>query len=129
MMRNKPPPRDPVLARLVATYPIFRDLQPLAIGIHKAIIAALPDIDRKALRQTLQRHTTSTAYLKVIAKGGSRFGLDGLPSGHITPEQQKQANQELKDRFRKQAELRRERLKAQEHQEKLQKLVDKFRQK
>jgi hypothetical protein len=52
-----------------------------------------------------------------------------VPSGDITPEQQKQANQDLKDRFRKQAEKRREQLKAREHQAKLEQLVDKFRQK
>jgi ProP effector len=123
------PPRDPVLARLVATYLMFRNIQPLAIGIHKAIIAAHPDIDKAALRRTLQRHTASTRYLKAVAAGGSRFGLDGMPSSDITPEQQKQANQDLKDRFRKQAEQRREQLKAQEHQAKLQQLVDKFSQK
>ncbi|MBK7025068.1 MAG: ProQ/FinO family protein [Sulfuritalea sp.] len=128
-MLSSPPHRDPVLARLVATYPVFRDIQPLAVGIHKAIIAAHPDIDKAALRRTLQRHTASTRYLKVVAAGGSRFGLDGVPTGDITPEQQKQANQDLKDRFRKQAEQRREQLKAQEHQAKLQQLVDKFGQK
>ena len=128
-MLSSPPHRDPVLARLVATYPVFRDIQPLAICIHKAIIAAHPDIDKAALRRTLQRHTASTRYLKVVAAGGSRFGLDGVPTGDITPEQQKQANQDLKDRFRKQAEQRREQLKAQEHQAKLQQLVDKFGQK
>jgi len=128
-MLSKSPPRDPVLAHLVATYPAFRDIQPLAIGIHKAIIAAQPDIDKAALRRTLQRHTASTRYLKAVAAGGSRFGLDGEPTGDITPEQLKQANQDLKDRFRKQAEQRREQLKAEEHQAKLQQLVDKFKQK
>lgn len=128
-MPSKLSPRDPVLARLVAAYPVFRDIQPLAIGIHKAIIAALPDIDRMALRRALQRHTACTTYLKAIAAGGSRFGLDGVPNGDITAEQQKLAKQDLKDRFRKQADQRREQLKAKEHQEKLQQLVDKFRQK
>ena len=128
-MLSSSPPRDPVLARLVATYPVFRDIQPLAIGIHKAIFAVHPDIDKAALRRTLQRHTASTRYLKAVAAGGSRFGLDGVPTGDITPEQQKQANQDLKDRFRKLAEQRREQLKAQEHQAKLQDLVDKFRKK
>jgi len=128
-MQSSSPPRDPVLARLAATYPVFRVIQPLAIGIHKAIIAAHPDIDKAALRQTLQRHTASTRYLKAVAAGGSRFGVDGVPTGDITPEQQKQANQDLKDRFRKLAEQRREQLKAQEHQAKLQDLVDKFRKK
>lgn len=128
-MPSSPPPRDPVLARLIATYPIFRNVQPLAIGIHKTITAAHPDIDKAALRRTLQRHTASTRYLKAVAAGGSRFGLDGVSTGDITPEQQKQANQDLKDRFRKQAEQRREQLKAQEHQAKLQQLADKFGQK
>lgn len=128
-MLSNSPPRDPVLAHLVATYPVFRDIQPLAIGIHKAIITAHPDIDKGALRRTLQRHTSSTKYLKSVAAGGSRFGLDGVPTGDVTAEQQKQANQDLKDRFRKLAEQRREQLKAQEHQAKLQDLVDKFRQK
>lgn len=128
-MPSSPPPRDPVLARLIATYLVFRDIQPLAIGIHKAIIAAHPEIDKAALRWTLQRHTSATKYLKAVAAGGSRFGLDGEPSGDITPEQQKQATQDLRDRFRKQAEQRREQLKAQEHQAKLEQLVDKFKQK
>lgn len=128
-MPSKPPPRDPVLARLAETFPVVRDAQPLAIGIHKAIAAALPDLDQADLRRTLQRHTGSTTYLKAIAAGGSRFGLDGIPNGEITPEQQKQATQDLKDRFRKQAEQRRERLKAEEHQAKLQLLVNKFNQK
>lgn len=128
-MTNTPSSRDPVLARLNVTYKVFLDTQPLAIGIHKAIIAAHPDIDKAALRRTLQRHTYSTKYLKAVAAGGSRFGLDGVPTGDITPEQREQANQDLKDRFRKLAEQRREQIKAQEHQAKLQQLADKFRQK
>jgi ProP effector len=128
-MASQSSSRDPALARLVEAYPVFRDVQPLAIGIHKAIAAALPDIDKTALRRTLQRHTGSTTYLKAVAAGGSRFGLDGVPAGDITPEQQKQATQDLKDRFRKQADQRRERLKAEEHQARLQLLVNKFNQK
>jgi ProP effector len=128
-MPNSPASRDRVLAHLLVTYPVFRDSKPLSIGIHKAIIAATPEIDKAALRWTLQRHTSATKYLKTIAAGGSRFGLDGEPSDDITPEQQKQATQDLRDRFRKQAEQRREQLKAQEHQAKLEQLVDKFKQK
>lgn len=125
-MPNSPPPRDAVLARLTATYPVFRDIRPLAIGIHKAILAAQPEIDKGALRRTLQRYTASTKYLKALAAGGNRFGLDEVPAGDVTPEQQKQANEDLKERFRKQAEQRREQLKAQEHQARLDQLVDKF---
>ncbi len=128
-MPSKFSPRDPVLARLAETFPVIRDVQPLAIGIHKAIAAALPDIDKAALHRALQRHTASTTYLKTVAAGGSRFSLDGVPNGDVTPEQQKQANQDLKERFRRLADQRRERLKAEEHQVKLQLLVNKFNQK
>ena len=126
-MPSTPLSRDSVLAQLIAAYPTFRDTQPLAIGIHKAIMAAHPDIDKNALRKTLQRHTASTKYLKAVTAGGTRFGLDGAPQGAITPEQQQQANQDLKERFRKQAEQRRDALKALEHQAKLHQLVDKFK--
>lgn len=90
-------------------------------------MAAYPEIDKGALSMTLKRHTAFTKYLKCVAAGGVRFGLDGLPVGEITPEQQAQANQAIKDRFRKQAEQRREALKAQERHAKLQLLVDKFK--
>ena len=128
-MLDIPQPRDPLLAQLIATYTVFRDAEPLAIGIHKAILASHPEIDKGALRKTLQRHMASTKYLKSVAAGGARFGLDQLPAGDVTPEQQGHANQALKDRFRKQAEQRRELLKAQEQRAKLKLLAEKFNRK
>jgi ProP effector len=127
-MPRIPPPHDSVLAQLIAAYPVFRDAQPLAIGIHKTIMSANPEIDKGALRTTLQRHTASTKYLKAVASGSVRFGLDGMPAGDITLEQKQQANQCLKERFRIQAEHRRDAQKAQEYQAKLNQLVDKFKQ-
>ncbi len=126
-MSNTPPPRDPVFAELVAAYPVFRDAQPLAIGIHKSVMAAHPDLHKDAVRKALQRHTASTRYLKAVAAGGARFGLDGQPSGEVTPEQKKLAADGLRERFRKQAEQRREAEKAREIQTKLHQLVDKFK--
>ena len=126
-MPNSLHTRDPVLSQLIAAYPVFRDAQPLAIGIHKAILAAHSEIAKEALRITLKRHVSSTKYLKSVSAGGARFGLDGLPAGEITPEQQELATQTIKDRFRKQAELRRGALKVHEHQAKLQLLVNKFK--
>jgi ProP effector len=126
-MPNSPSPRDPVLAQLAAAYAVFRDTQPLAIGIHKAIIVAHHELDKEDLRRALKLHTCSTRYLKSVSAGGARFGLDGQPAGDITPEQQARATQAIKDRFRKQAEQRREALRAQEHHAKLQLLVDKFK--
>ncbi|MBK7767982.1 MAG: ProQ/FinO family protein [Sulfuritalea sp.] len=126
-MSNTPPPRDPVFAELAATYAVFRDAQPLAIGIHKSVMAAHPGLDKDAVRKALQRHTASTRYLKAVAAGGARFGLDGQPSGEVTPEQKKLAADGLRERFRKQAEQRREAEKAKEIQAKLHQLVEKFR--
>lgn len=120
--------RNSILSELIAAYAVFRDARPLAIGVHKLIMAAHPEIDKGALRKTLRRHTESTKYLKSVAAGGVRFGLDGLPAGDITLEQKRQANEALKDRFRKQAEQRLDAQKVQQHQAKLQLLVDKFKQ-
>lgn len=126
-MSNTPPPRDSVFAELAAAYTVFRDAQPLAIGIHKSVMAVHPDFDKDALRKALQRHTASTRYLKAVAAGGARFGLDGQPSGEVTPEQQKLAGDGLRERFRKQAEQRRDAEKAKVIQAKLHQLVEKFK--
>lgn len=126
-MSNALPPRDPVLAELAATYTVFRDARPLAIGIHKSVMAAHPGFDKDSVRKALQRHTASTRYLKAVAAGGVRFGLDGQPSGEVTPEQKKLAADGVRERFRRQAERRREAEKAKAIQAKLHQLVDKFK--
>ena len=126
-MGNTSPPRDPVFAELAAAYAVFRDARPLAIGIHKPVMAAHPGFDKDAVRKALQRHTASTRYLKAVAAGGARFGLDGQPAGEVTPQPQKLAADGLRERFRKQAEQRREAEKAKVIQAKLHQLVDKFK--
>ena len=123
---QQPRPPNPVLTTLKATFAVFRDAQPLAIGIHKAIKARLPDIGEGALRVALKSHTASTKYLKAVANGRQRFDLDGQQAGEITDEQREQALTTLKERFRKAAEQKREAQAAREHQEKLQKLAEKF---
>jgi len=105
----------------------------LAIGIHKALRTAHPDISKFDLHRVMKRHTSSTKYLKMVAGGGLRYGLDGLADGEITVEQKKQANDELKERFRKRADSIRaaeqakiDAEKARLHQEKLNQLLAKF---
>ena len=111
-------PRNTLLAALRAQFPVFRENKPLALGIHKVIKERLPDTDSKRLRFAMQTHTASTAYLKSLTHGGSRFDLDGSPVGEVTPEQQQQALEALRERFRKAAEQRRTELKAQEDRRK-----------
>lgn len=122
------PPRTPhpVLATLMASFAVFRDGLPLAIGIHKAIKERLPDISEGALRMTLKSYTASTKYLKAVANGTQRFDLDGHPAGDITVEQRDLALATIKERFRKAAEQKRNEQAARERQEKLQQLAEKF---
>lgn len=133
VMSNTAPVRDPVLASVIETYPVFRDALPLAIGIHKALQVAHPDISKNDFHRLMKRHTSSTKYLKAVAVGGSRYGLDRVADGEVTAEQQKQANDALKDRFRKRAEsiratekLKADAEKARLHQVKLNQLLMKF---
>jgi ProP effector len=119
---------NPVLETLSATFPVFRDGQPLAIGIHKAIKARLPDLGEGKLRMALKGYTASTKYLKAIANGKQRFDLDGNPVGDVTAEQRQQALETIKERFRKAAERKKAEQEDKERQEKLQKLAEKFNQ-
>jgi ProP effector len=120
-------PQDPILTQLNTLSIVFRETRPLAIGIHKAIYVALPEIDKNALKLTLKRYTASTRYLKAVAAGGPRYDLEGNANGEVSPEQKQQANDALIERFRKQAERHREAEKAKQHQAKLQQLADKFK--
>lgn len=119
-------PRNTALETLIATFAVFRDCQPLAIGVHKTIRERLPGMGAGQLHHALKAHTASTRYLKALSQEANRFDLDGNPAGIVTPEQQKQALDSLRERFRKQAERRKAELQAQEHQQKLLKLVETF---
>jgi sRNA-binding protein len=53
---------------------------------------------RKALSNFLQRHTTSTAYLRALAGAPQRVDLDGLPAGEVAVEHTQAAREELQRR-------------------------------
>lgn len=121
-----PHPAAALLATLAATYPVFRECQPLAIGIHKALRQRMPEVADTQLRLALRRHVTSTKYLKAVANGTQRYDLDGQPAGEIAPAHREDALASLKERFRKSAERKREAAQELERQAKLQKLAEKF---
>jgi len=121
-----PHPAGATLALLLATFPVFRDGQPLAIGIHKTLRQRLPELKDADLRLALRRHVSSTKYLKAIANGDRRYDLDGQPAGEISAEHKQEALDALKERFRKAAERQRETEQEKQHQAKLQQLADKF---
>ena len=115
-----------LIERLYAEVPVFRDYQPLAIGIHKSLMERFPDLDKGQVRTAMHFHTGTMRYLKAIVEGAPRFDLDGNASGAVTAEQQDQAAATLRERFKRGAERRRAEQEAQQRQEKLLKLAEKF---
>ena len=83
--------RGALIERLYAEVPVFRDYQPLAIGIHKSLMERFHDLDKGQVRTALHFHTGTTRYLKAIVEGAARLDLDGNASGVVTAEQQVQA--------------------------------------
>ena len=88
---------NPLLDRLCQAFPACfsrLDPQPLKIGLDEELLAragvhpALTDRSRTQLRQALKVYTGSPAYRKALKRGGPRYGLDGQPTGEVTPEQQ-----------------------------------------
>lgn len=126
-------PRNALLQTLRDGFPAFATYQPLAIGIHEAVIARLPDLVAAELKTALRIHTKSTRYLKSMATAKHRVDLDGNPAGDITDEQRTHAAELLKERFRKDRErkaaeeaVRKAQEADQRKQEKLQQLAARF---
>ncbi|MBK6744332.1 MAG: ProQ/FinO family protein [Hydrogenophilales bacterium] len=118
--------RNTLLDTLATTFAVFRDGRPLALGIHKTLRERMPELSQDQIRRALRIHTGSTRYLKALSHAEERFDLDGNPAGTVTPEQREQAGNQLKERFQKAAERRKEEEQAKQHQANLLKLADKF---
>ena len=129
--------RNAVLDALNEAFDVIRANKPLALGIHKEILARRPEIDPAGLRLAMRIHTQSTRYLKELLTAAVRFDLDGQPSGEVTDEHRKAADDTLKERFRKvaerkkaerkaQADAERERQAQERRQEKLNQLAARF---
>jgi ProP effector len=133
MEQSPASPRNALVQKLRETFPVFAAYQPLAIGIHEAIAARLPDLVAAELKTALRIHTKSTRYLKSVANAKQRFDLDGNPAGDVSDEQRQHAAEMLKERFRKDRErkdaeeaARKAQEAEQRRQEKLQQLAARF---
>lgn len=119
-----------LLKELQEKFPVFRDCQPLAIGIDKQLMTRLAGIERKTLRVALGIHTHSLRYLKAIEKAEARVDLDGNAAGEITATHRSHASELVKERLKKQAEQRKLQRQAEalalQHTAKLGQLVEKF---
>lgn len=102
----KPSSRNALLETLCTNFAVFRECRPLALGIHKAVIGRMPEMDTAQLRLAMRMHTASTRYLKALLATGERFDLDGKPAGEVTAEQREVAGTTLRERFKKQGERR-----------------------
>lgn len=130
---TKSAPRNAVLSVLCERFTVFRECQPLALGVHKRIRELLPEIEAPQLRAALRTHTTSTKYLKALVANRQRIDLDGQAAGEVTDEQRAVADTQLRERFAKQAErkkaeasARKEREAEGQRQEKLAQLAARF---
>jgi len=86
-------------------FPVFRDAQPLAIGIDKQIIAHLPDTDPKVLRVAMSMHTKSTPYLRKMTKAATRFNLDGSAAEELNESHRSHAAAVLAERIKRNEEF------------------------
>jgi sRNA-binding protein len=74
---------------------------PLAIGIHAALMKAMPDITEQQIRRVLVRWCNRPHYLAALTTGADRHGPDGV-QGTVTEKAAKLAAEQLKmlqDRF------------------------------
>ncbi|WP_373889314.1 ProQ/FINO family protein [Massilia sp. TS11] len=122
-----------LLKQLQEQFPAFQDCLPLAIGIDKQLLDKLPDLNRKLMRAALGIHTSSMRYLRAMEKATHRFNLDGSQAAEVPAEHRQHAAEQLKERFKADAERRKaekaaaaEAEAAQKRQEKLEQLATKF---
>lgn len=74
-----------------------RQVKPLALGIHTALSAALPDAKPYLIRSALNlyQRRSQGAYWRAIVRGGPRYTLDGTPVGAVTARDQDYAREQL----------------------------------
>ncbi len=70
---------------------VWREQQPLALGIERQIFQLIADqhlsASKRVVQKLLYRHTHQRNYLLKIGQGGQRFNLDGTEDGAILPEE------------------------------------------
>jgi sRNA-binding protein len=87
---------------------------PLAIGIHAALLEAIPDITDQQLRRVLARWCTRPHYLKTLIAGADRHGLEGI-LGTVSEDAAKLAAEQMEAldiQFKEKAKAKREAEKA-----------------
>lgn len=87
----------------------FRKPQPLKVGITAKLMA-----DVEMLKSSLALYTNRIDYVRAVADGCQRIGLDGNPAGEPTEEQRTRARKQLRQLWARQRKADRARKAAQE---------------
>src|SRR6516162_9578563 len=73
-----------------------RGPQPLKVGVHADVMAALNDeVPRRDLKSALRAYTSTARYLRALSTGAVRVGLGGEAAGAVTPEDEAVATERL----------------------------------
>ena len=87
---RKTPPSDLRARELndsLNAFDVWRNHQPLALGIDKQLFRHIADLhlsaSKRVVQKLLHRHTHNRRYLQAVAQGGQRFNLDGSEAGEI----------------------------------------------
>jgi ProP effector len=89
MTENNTAATNRIRSQLAERWPALFDAMkpvPLAIGIDKALLAAMPDVTANQLRRVLPPWCNRPRYLAVLAAGADRHRLEGV-QGAVTEEQ------------------------------------------
>ena len=87
-----------IRAELIERWPDLFNVKkpvPLAIGIHAALLEAMPDITEQELRRVLVGWCNHPHYLTALTAGANRHGQQGI-QGTVTEEAENQAVEQLK---------------------------------
>lgn len=99
---RKPTPKKPLIApsdirvdnlnAALNAFVVWRELQPLALGVERQIFQLIADQQLSASKRVVQKllfkHTHQRDYLLKVGQGGQRFSLDGTGAGMILPVEQ-----------------------------------------
>ena len=106
---RKPAPKKPLVSpsdirmdHLNATlnaFAVWREHQPLALGIERQIFQLIAaqqlSASKRVVQKLLYQHTHQRHYLLKVGQGGERFNLDGTADGAILPEEREHAGRLL----------------------------------
>lgn len=95
-----------IAEHIYGKYEVFSRFKPLALGIERELVAALPQFDPALIARVLSNHCRRPRYIKALTRGGKRFNLQNRFQGEITPEEQQYAQQNpmMKEMMEKQAQ-------------------------